>query len=428
MRKISGIIMVVVLLLMAVPDVSAQDSGKPTPIDSYPLPSEPGAARYSLADRWDHLNLTYYFNDCPSRVDCQRAQDTVRRAFQTWDDVSALVFSEAAIASAADIEIQWTSRAEELGSPGGVLAFAYFPSYGGDLYFDDAEQWTFGGGGTDLFITAVHEIGHTIGLDHTDDDSAVMFPYLLPLSGLGEDDIRGVQRLYGPNVATGNEPDVVAPATPDDLPGSNMVETVEGQITDARYYDLWTIDAHAGETVVITAETLNGDLDIYLGLMTPDQRTVLAEDDDSLGGTNAQITYTFPTSDNYVIITTRYGLDAGNTRGAYRLTAYRNAAAVPTATPTPTTAKLVISNTSGVTLCGIWISPSSSQDWGSDWLPSAGVNRLENNQRVLWEVQPEAYDILVADCSGHTLEAYLVNVVADTEVQVFVYQDRLAVQ
>ncbi len=37
---------------------------------------------------------------------------------------------------------------------------------------------------------------------------------------------------------------------------------------------------------------------------------------------------------------------------------------------------------------------------------------------MLWEVQPDTYDILVADCSGHTLETYLVNVVADTEVQV----------
>jgi hypothetical protein len=424
MKKAAGIIILLLITnLIPVFPADAQDGdGKRTPIDSYPLPNEPGAARYSLADRWDHTDLTYYFHNCPSSLDCSTAYQVVRQAFLEWADVSALTFTEVNRAATADIEISWTTRDEEFGEPGDVLAFAYFPSYGGDLFFDDAEYWTVFGGETDLYITAVHEIGHTLGLDHTDDESAVMYPYLMPLDGLGEDDIAGIQRLYGPKEATGNEPDVVTSGSPNDFPTSDTVEVVDDSINNRAYYDLWTIDAKAGETITFTAETTSGDLDVYLGLLTPDEETILAEDDDSLGGTDAMITYTFSSAGDYVVVVTRYEFEDGDTTGSYRLTAYRDAVAsappVPN-TPVPTTIVLTLSNYSGAALCGVWISPSSSDNWGMNWLPSAGVTMLNADQYAWWPVPPDTYDITVADCFGDTLEMYLLTVMDDTEVRVY---------
>lgn len=55
--------------------------------------------------------------------------------------------------------------------------------------------------GTNLFYTAVHEFGHSLGLFHSQDPNAVMYPmYKKPEANqqiLSQDDIKGIQYLYG---------------------------------------------------------------------------------------------------------------------------------------------------------------------------------------------------------------------------------------
>ena len=77
------------------------------------------------------------------------------------------------------------------------MAHAYFPVYGGDAHFDDAEQWTIDSfRGTNLFQVAAHEFGHSLGLSHSDVKSALMAPFYRgyePYFRLDEDDIQGIQ-------------------------------------------------------------------------------------------------------------------------------------------------------------------------------------------------------------------------------------------
>ncbi len=92
---------------------------------------------------------------------------------------------------------------------GNVKAHGYYPSspvlgLSGDVHFDDYDRWAYVGSLTypDLLGCAEHEIGHALGLDHSLDLNAVMYPTFHRMNGLGTgfltpDDIAGIQAIYG---------------------------------------------------------------------------------------------------------------------------------------------------------------------------------------------------------------------------------------
>jgi hypothetical protein len=91
--------------------------------------------------------------------------------------------------------------------PGGVLAHCFYPppvnagAIAGDCHFDDAENWVtpaLGGVGIDVVTVMAHEIGHGLGLAHSADPNALMFPFYSGRHAyLGSDDIAGIATKYG---------------------------------------------------------------------------------------------------------------------------------------------------------------------------------------------------------------------------------------
>jgi hypothetical protein len=104
----------------------------------------------------------------------------------------------------------------------------------------------------------------------------------------------------------------------------NQAQAIQGEITQAQPYQLYTFTGEIGDKVTIIMRKLpNSVVDPYLFLVAPDGITQLAFNDDAgdnqLGLTDAKIVYSLTSSGTHTIIATRYGADLGGTQGAYRL-------------------------------------------------------------------------------------------------------------
>src|SRR5699024_5260855 len=53
--------------------------------------------------------------------------------------------------------------------------------HSGDIHFNnDVKDWSLlVNNGTSLYLTALHEIGHSLGLNHVMDEKSIMFPYYI---------------------------------------------------------------------------------------------------------------------------------------------------------------------------------------------------------------------------------------------------------
>jgi predicted Zn-dependent protease len=166
----------------------------------------------TTATGWNYRNLKYTFGNLSARVTADVARGAVRRAFDVWASTGlGLRFTEVASNQSPDIFVEWRRAADpDHSMVGGILAHADFPpgfsiitnTLPLPLHFDDEEHvWVDGAApnGFDIQTVAIHEIGHTLGMYHTNVGGAVMFPSVTPnltLRDLQPDDIAGITKLY----------------------------------------------------------------------------------------------------------------------------------------------------------------------------------------------------------------------------------------
>ncbi|XP_069949221.1 stromelysin-3-like [Cherax quadricarinatus] len=161
--------------------------------------------RYSIeGSKWKNKDLTYKITKYPPKLDKTAVDKELKRALQAWADVSGLTFQQKQ-SGKVNIDVRFVKRehgdGDPLDGPGGVLAHAFFPLYGGDAHFDSEEKWTIESyKGTNILQVAAHEFGHALGLAHSSVSSSLMAPFYKgydPNFSLTPDDIQGIQALYG---------------------------------------------------------------------------------------------------------------------------------------------------------------------------------------------------------------------------------------
>ncbi|KAG9333359.1 hypothetical protein JZ751_012768 [Albula glossodonta] len=150
---------------------------------------------YPDKPKWKNRTITYRISKYTPDLRREEVETSFRLALKMWSNAAPLRF----------VKVDHHGDFFPFDGPKGVLAHAFEPGedMGGDIHFDEDEIWTMGyrSWGYNLFTVAAHELGHSLGLAHSRDPSALMYPtykyndmiqYTLPM-----DDTIGIQALYG---------------------------------------------------------------------------------------------------------------------------------------------------------------------------------------------------------------------------------------
>ena len=137
-----------------------------------------------IRQKWDKRNLIYCTTNLTPKITEESIHQQIDSAFKVYKKHSALKFKKVKPNEPCGIKISFCKQDHGDGfsfhGAGGVLAHGFYPGpgIGGDLHFDAEENWTDQETppGHNLFVVAVHGIGHCLGLTHSQSADSIMYP------------------------------------------------------------------------------------------------------------------------------------------------------------------------------------------------------------------------------------------------------------
>jgi len=179
-----------------------------------------------------------------------------------------------------------------------------------DIVFNNGETWDVYSGprrfdGTAEFErVALHELGHALGLDHSDADAAIMRPFVSDTDSLQSDDIAGVTSIYGTEQGTQETTLAniygVTLVIPDNstISGSSNSNNLSGTLSsgdnqfEGKSLDLYQYTFESDSSIDIQLSSQAFDPFLYLVRVSATQAAIPSStfvDDNSGSGNNARI-------------------------------------------------------------------------------------------------------------------------------------------
>jgi hypothetical protein len=158
----------------------------------------------------------YYYSNVTSQLNATAAKAEIARAMAQWANVVKVTWAPGTSATASrTVNILWATYAHgdsyPFDGPGGALAHTFYPAnpnpepIAGDMHLNDSDSWHIGTN-IDLFSVTLHELGHALGLGHSDNPNDVMYPYYKMTSGLAAGDIAAIRTMYAAQGTTSTSP------------------------------------------------------------------------------------------------------------------------------------------------------------------------------------------------------------------------------
>ncbi|MDX9925267.1 MAG: matrixin family metalloprotease, partial [Ignavibacteriaceae bacterium] len=162
-------------------------------------------SNYTLSgQKWDKNNLKYYFINGTDDIGSDSEKSAFELAFSLWSSFTPLTFEEVFIESEADIKIRFATNAEwaTTGAALSGVGASYYPEQDcmGNIILNDGYH-NFSleinpENAKDLYYVALHEVGHVLGLCHSNNSNALMYFDYSPRRTLSEYDIDGIRAIY----------------------------------------------------------------------------------------------------------------------------------------------------------------------------------------------------------------------------------------
>jgi hypothetical protein len=237
-----------------------------------------------------------------------------------------------------------------------------------DIYDGRIVQFGISFGSVDFRRVALHELGHAMGLDHESSAAAIMAPNISNIDSLQQDDIAGVNTLYG-----GLENCTVMPlsfgTTKNSLSSGDctVVDLTVGG-TDTSFIDLYRFDLESTTTVQFAMES--EQLDSVLLLATTDL-DYLAFDDKTSGLCGSILTTTLQAG-SYFLLGNTYvepvKAECGNT-GSYGLEA-----SFTSSQPKPLGSTISLLGSATTASFSGGITDNNGQGFGNKFSPSSSLD------------------------------------------------------